>query len=332
MNGINVVILSGGVGSRLWPLSRKSRPKQYLDIFDSRSLFGLTIERNRELASKFIVVGNGENHQLSRKELNDAGVDYQEIVEAIPRNTAGAIAFAALAASEEDILLVVPSDHIIENREEYEASVSRAVELAQQGFLVTFGIKPAKPETGYGYIEADGENVKSFREKPNRETAVSFMNSGRFLWNSGMFCFKAGVFLSELQKYEPEIFNTSKKAWEKAQNGYLSLEDMEKILSKSIDYAVMEKSKLIKVVAADFGWSDLGSFESLHEYFSRNGKSPDADGNMSLGKEMPVYFLGLKNTVFVNTDDAVLILRKENAQDVKNIFEELDKQNSPLIK
>lgn len=332
MNGINVVILSGGVGSRLWPLSRKSRPKQYLDIFDSRSLFGLTIERNRELASKFIVVGNGENHQLSRKELDDAGVDYQEIVEAIPRNTAGAIAFAAFVASEDEILLVVPSDHIIENQKAYEASVSRALELAQQGFLVTFGIKPTKPETGYGYIEADGENVKSFREKPNRDTAVSFMNSGRFLWNSGMFCFKAGVFLSELQKYEPEIFNTSKKAWEKAQNGHLSLEDMDKIPSKSIDYAVMEKSKLIKVVAADFGWSDLGSFESLYEYFSRNGNPPDADGNMSLGKEMPVYFLGLKNTVFVNTDDAVLILRKENAQDVKNIFEELDKQNSPLIK
>lgn len=332
MSGINVVILSGGVGSRLWPLSRKSRPKQYLDIFGSRSLFGLTIERNRELASKFIVVGNGENHQLSRKELNDAGVDYQEIVEAIPRNTAGAIAFAALAASEDEILLVVPSDHIIENLEAYEASVSRAVELAQQGFLVTFGIKPAKPETGYGYIEADGENVISFREKPNRDTAVSFMNSGRFLWNSGMFCFKAGVFLSELQKYEPEIFHTSKKAWEKAQNGNLSLEHMEKIPSKSIDYAVMEKSKFIKVVAADFGWSDLGSFESLYEYFSRNGNPPDADGNMHIGSSRAAYFLGLTDTIFVETEDSVLILRKDSAQDVKNIFEQLDKQNSPLIK
>lgn len=331
MENLKIVILSGGVGSRLWPLSRKSRPKQYLDIFNNESLFGLALQRSIELSKDFIIVGNQDNHQLSKSELEKNSVSYQEIIEAVPRNTAAAIAFAAFAASEEDILLVTPSDHIIENVQAYQNSVNEAVALAEEGYIVTFGIKPTKPETGYGYIEANGEDVLSFREKPNKNTALSFLSAGNFLWNSGMFCFKASVLLQELKNFEPKIYDTSFSAWNKAQEGKLNKEDMMEIPSKSIDYAVMERSSKMKVVMGDFGWSDLGSFEALYDYFKRNGNSPDEAGNMYIGGNKFAKFLGLKDTILVETDDALLMLKKDNAQDVKNIYEMLDKENSILI-
>lgn len=332
INGLKIVILSGGVGSRLWPLSRKSRPKQYLDIFQGNSLFGLALQRNIELSKEFIIVGNQDNHQLSTAELEKKSVEYKEIIEAVPRNTAAAIAFAAFAALEEDILLVTPSDHIIENMEAYHECVKKAVVLAKEGNIVTFGIKPTKPETGYGYIEANGEDVLSFREKPDTGTALSFLKAGNFLWNSGMFCFKASVLLQELKNFEPQIHEAALSAWNKAQDGRLNKEDMMEIPSKSIDYAVMERSCRMKVVMGDFGWSDLGSFEALYEYFSRNGNSPDEAGNMYIGGNKFTKFLGLKNTILVETEDALLVLKKENAQDVKNIYEMLDKENSKFIK
>ena len=189
MNIVNV-ILSGGVGSRLWPLSRKSRPKQYLPIFDGKTLFQKTALRNSAFCDSVLVVGNIDNYQLSRKDLQDAGIQsYQEIIEACPRNTAAAIAFAAFACNPEDVLFVTPSDHLIKSEESYKKSVERAIALAKDGFIVTFGLKPSKPETGFGYIEADGEEVKSFREKPDLATAEEFIQKGNFYWNSGMFCF-----------------------------------------------------------------------------------------------------------------------------------------------
>ncbi len=332
MEKLKIVILSGGVGSRLWPLSRKSRPKQYLDIFNGESLFGLAVKRNIELSENFIIVGNQDNHQLSIEELENSSVSYQEIIESVPRNTAAAIAFAALAASEENILLVTPSDHIIENVQAYHNSVKEAVALAENGNIVTFGIKPTKPETGYGYIESNGEDVLSFREKPNKNTALSFLSAGNFLWNSGMFCFKASVLLQELKNFEPKIYETALLAWNNAKEGRLNNEDMLAIPSKSIDYAVMERSSKMKVVMGDFGWSDLGSFEALYDYFKRNGNSPDEAGNMYIGGNKFAKFLGLKDTILVETDDALLVLKKDNAQDVKNIYEMLDKENSKFIK
>lgn len=331
MEKLKIVILSGGVGSRLWPLSRKSRPKQYLDIFNGESLFGLVLQRNIELSENFIIVGNQDNHNLSKSELEKNAVIYQEIIEAIPRNTAAAIAFASFASSEEDILLITPSDHIIEDVQAYKNSVKEALALAEDGYIVTFGIKPTKPETGYGYIEAKGEDVLSFREKPNKNIALSFLSAGNFLWNSGMFCFKASVLLQELKNFEPKIYETALLAWNNAKEGRLNKEDMMAIPSKSIDYAVMERSSRMKVIKGDFGWSDLGSFEALYDYFKRNGNSPDEAGNMYIGGNKFAKFLGLKDTILVETDDALLVLKKENAQDVKNIYEMLDKENSKLI-
>ena len=328
---ITHVILTGGVGSRLWPLSRKSRPKQYLEIFEGKSLFEMTVERNSHLANKVMVVGNVDNHQLSGKVMKKTSTSYLNIIEATPRNTAAAIAFAAFASEPDDILIITPSDHIIDQIENYDQAINEAVSKAEEGFIVTFGVIPTKPETGYGYIEAEGNNVVSFREKPNETTAKEFIAKGNFLWNSGMFCFKASVLLEELKNFQPDVYEKSKTVWEASREGFLDFDLSMEIPSISIDYAVMERSKKIKVVPASFSWSDLGSFESVYDYLSSKGHSIDPNGNMVIGCDKHTTFLGLKNTIFVYTETANLILQKENSQDVKDIYSELEKQNSDLL-
>ncbi|MDI6046670.1 mannose-1-phosphate guanylyltransferase [Flavobacterium yafengii] len=328
---ITHVILTGGVGSRLWPLSRKSQPKQYLDLFEGKSLFEITVERNRTIADKIMVVGNIDNCHLSRQVMEKSSTPYLDIIESTPRNTAAAIAFAAFAAQPDDILIVTPSDHIIDGIEPYETAIHEAVEKASKGFIVTFGIIPTKPETGYGYIERKGDDVISFREKPNKVTATDFIAKGNFLWNSGMFCFKASVLLEELKKFYPEVYEKSKIAWDSNINGNLDLDLSLEIPSISIDYAVMERSKKIKVVSSTFTWSDLGSFESVYDYLVSKGHPVDLNGNMVIGTENYTAFVGLKNTIFVYTDTANLILQKERSQDVKNIYSELERQHSDLL-
>lgn len=325
------VILTGGVGSRLWPLSRKSRPKQYLELFEGKSLFEMTVVRNAHLVDQVMVVGNVDNCHLSRKVLEKTQTSYINIVEATPRNTAAAIAFAAFAAEPEDILIVTPSDHIIDNGDAYASAIAEAVAKAKANYIVTFGIVPTKPETGFGYIEYRGDDVLAFREKPNKTTAIDFISRGNFLWNSGMFCFKARVLLDELKAFEPEVYVKAQQAWEANQNGQLDLDLSVAIPSISIDYAVMERSKKIKVVASQFAWSDLGSFESVYDYLAAQGHPVDAQGNMVIGTDVFSTFIGLKNTIFVSTPDANLILQKEQSQDVKYIYNQLEKENSNLL-
>ena len=330
-NTVNV-ILSGGVGSRLWPLSRKTRPKQYLPIFGGHTLFQKTALRNKSFCDEVIVVGNCDNYELSRTDLANAGItNYSEIIEACPRNTAAAIAFAAFQANPEDILFVTPSDHLIQAEELYASAVSRAMQLAGEGFIVTFGLKPTKPETGYGYIESDGEEVKSFREKPDLATALSFLEQGNFYWNSGMFCFQAGVYLKELQEFEPEVFLASKEAYENLESGKLDFGLSMRIPSISVDYAVMERTKKIKVVPSLFHWSDMGSFESIYEYLGEAGHPKDDLGNMVIGTSVHTEFTGLTNTILIQTPDAILVLRKENAQDVKKVYERLEREHPELV-
>lgn len=330
-HSITHVILTGGVGSRLWPLSRKSQPKQYLDIFDGKSLFEMTVDRNRNIAGKVMVVGNIDNCHLSKNVLEKSNTEYVDIIESTPRNTAAAIAFAAFASEPDDILIVTPSDHIIGEMERYEEAIKEAVEKAANGYIVTFGIVPTKPETGYGYIERKGDNVVSFREKPNQVSARDFIAKGNFLWNSGMFCFKAGVLLEELKMYAPEVYEKSKLAWENNIDGNLDLGLSMDIPSISIDYAVMERSKKIKVVSSQFDWSDLGSFESVYDYLVSTGHPVDKNGNMVIGTNNYTAFIGLKNTIFVYTDTANLILQKDNSQDVKNVYNQLERENSDLL-
>ena len=331
MSKITNVILTGGVGSRLWPLSRKSQPKQYLEIFENKSLFQMTVERNKDVTNQVMVVGNIDNCHLSRKVMEKSGMDYIDIVESTPRNTAAAIAFAALASNPEDILIVTPSDHVIEGNDQYKSAIESAIEKAKKGAIVTFGITPTKPETGYGYIEYQKDAVISFREKPNLETAQEFISKGNFLWNSGMFCFKAGVLLDELKKFTPDVYEKSKIAWENNDEGKLDLNLSMEIPSISIDYAVMEKSDKIKVVPTKFNWSDLGAFDSVYDYLVSKGYKVDAYGNMVIGTNTFTAFLGLKNTIFIVTPTANLILQKEQSQQVKDIYSTLEKEGSDLL-
>ncbi|SKB88664.1 mannose-1-phosphate guanylyltransferase [Sphingobacterium nematocida] len=325
------VLLSGGIGSRLWPLSRKQQPKQYLDLFNGQSLFGLTVQRNAKIADEVIVVGNKDNAHLSERAMIHGGLPYRSIVEATPRNTAAAIAFAALAVNPEDILIVTPSDHMISGDEAYGSAMKAGIAKANEGFIVTFGIQPTRPETGYGYIEFHGDMVKSFREKPNQDTAEDFIERGTFLWNSGMFCFQSSVFLEELKKYEPTVYDAAKLAWESAENGKLDEELSLQIPSISVDYAVMERSKKIRVVPTEFEWSDLGSFEALYDYLVSTGYPKDENGNIVIGTDKFAGFVGLKNTIFVCTKDAFLMVQKEKSQDVKKIYNMLEKHQSKLL-
>ncbi|MFA9189314.1 mannose-1-phosphate guanylyltransferase [Flavobacterium sp. FBOR7N2.3] len=330
-NMITNVILTGGIGSRLWPLSRKSLPKQYLDLFDGESLFEKTVIRNQSFATKTIVVGNIENHKMTDTIMAKFNTTFTHIVEAVPRNTAAAIAFAAFASKPEDILLISPSDHIIEDGIFYNTALEKAIELANQDYLVTFGIKPTKPETGYGYIEFENENVIAFHEKPNFKTATTYLKKGNYFWNSGLFCFKSGKFLEELEKQEPEVYRASKKVWESNKKGFLDYELSLKIPSISIDYAVMERSKDIKVVPAHFAWSDLGSFESVYDYLVQRSYPMDANKNIVIGTLMHTTFIGVKNCILVYTADALMVLQKENSQEVKQVYQQLESIASPLL-
>jgi mannose-1-phosphate guanylyltransferase len=330
-NSITHVILTGGVGSRLWPLSRKSKPKQYLDIFDGKSLFELTVNRNSDIANKIMVVGNIDNCHLSKAILTKSNTEYVDIIESTPRNTAAAIAFAAFASEEDAILIVTPSDHIIDNMNSYEQAIEKATDLASKGFIVTFGIIPTKPEIGYGYIERKGDDVISFREKPNQITAADFIAKGNFLWNSGMFCFKSSVFLEELKRYAPKVYDKAKIAWEKSVDGVVDLEASMEIPSISVDYAVMERSKKIKVVSSEFAWSDLGSFESVYDYLVTIGHPIDKHRNMVIGTDKYTAFIGVKDTIFIYTDTAHLILQKEFSQDVKSLYGTLERENPELL-
>lgn len=331
MKVINV-ILSGGVGSRLWPLSRKSRPKQYLPIFEGETLFQKTAKRNQSFCDEILVVGNADNYALSKKDLNDSGITaYSEIIEACPRNTAAAIAFAAFAAQKEDILFVTPSDHLISSDGEYSKALSRGIQLAKEGFVVTFGLKPTHPETGFGYIESDGEEVKSFREKPDLATAQAFLDSGNFFWNSGMFCFQAGVFLEELEQFEPEVYAKAKVTFEQKKEGFLDLDFSLQIPSISVDYAVMERTRKIKVVPSSFNWTDMGSFEAIYEYYKAQNYPIDSQGNMVIGSDLTTEFVGLSHCILIMTEDAVLVLNKDKAQDVKKVYERLEREKPTLV-
>ncbi|MDM1547820.1 NTP transferase domain-containing protein [Empedobacter falsenii] len=321
------VILTGGVGSRLWPLSRKEKPKQYIDLFEGKSLFQQTIIRNKDICDELIVVGNVDNYHLSRKALKDLGIEkYHEVIEATPRNTAAAIAFAAFKAQPGDILLVSPSDHLIEDADIYRTAIEEAIELAKKGSIVTFGLQPTKPETGYGYIQIKNGDVLGFREKPNLDTAQEFLKSGDFYWNSGMFCFQANTFLNELKIHEPEVYENALKAFELSKDNILPFEVSLLIPSISVDYAVMEKTDKLQAVIGRFKWSDMGSFESIYDYLLSKKHPVDKHGNMVIGSDLHTEFLGLKKCILVITNDAILVLKKEKAQDVKNIYERIDSQ------
>lgn len=322
------LILCGGSGTRLWPLSRTLMPKQFVKLFDGKSLFQLTIERNAPMCAEQLIVSNSEQYFLALDQLEELKkFNNHYLLEPIGRNTAPAIALACMALKSDDIVLVTPSDHLIKDQKAYENAVKKAIDYAKKDFLVTFGIKPTFAETGFGYIEAHGEDVKAFHEKPDVMTATRYLEAGNYYWNSGMFCFKAGVFLAELETYASEIFLTCKHAYEHAKREEIiriGYEDMLKIPEDSIDYAVMEKSQKVKVVPSDIGWSDVGSFDALSHELDN-----DASNNFVFSHKH-VSMIDVQDLIVIDTEDALLISQKGSSQKVKEIVGELKKANLEL--
>ena len=322
------IILCGGSGTRLWPISRTLMPKQFVKLFEDRSLFQLTVQRNAQLCDQQMIVSNAEQYFLAMDQLEELGATNNHyLLEPVGRNTAPAIALACLALDPEEIVLVTPSDHRIKDQQAYAETIKQAKALAEENYLVTFGIQPAFAETGFGYIEAEGNNVKAFHEKPNASTAQRYVDAGNYYWNSGMFMFRAGVFLDELRTHAPDIFTAAQQAYDRAHHdGMIRIhhEDMLAIPEESIDYAVMERSSQVKVVPANIGWSDVGSFDALAEALPN-----DTHNNLILSNK-PVELIDIHDTIVVDTDDALLVVRKGSSQKVKAIVQRLKKEGSSL--
>lgn len=338
------ILLCGGSGTRLWPISRTLMPKQFIKLFDDRSLFQLTALRNSEICDRTFVITNIDHYYLAMDQIENLNItNFKYLLEPVGRNTAPAITLACLALDPNEVVLVTPSDHLIKDVKEYQKSVKVAKELAEQNFLVTFGIKPSSPETGFGYIESFSSDVKAFYEKPDYERAVKFLKDQNFYWNSGMFVFKAGVFLDQMKIFAPEILEACKLAFNNAKKDEFDIKidttDMQNIPQNSIDYAVMEKSDIVKMVALDASWSDLGSFDSLDEQLPKdaNGNTINSDlvqinshNNLILSSGKKIALIDVDDLTIVDTKDALLISKKSSSQKVKNVVEILKEESSEL--
>ena len=344
------VILSGGSGSRLWPLSRKLYPKQFLNLINDTTLFQDAIKRLPIEASNPLIICNEEHRFIVAEQLREINSKNKGIIlEPIGKNTAPAIAIAAmhlLNENEDPILLVLSADHLIDNNQNLIKSIRVASKIAEQGKMVALGVHPKKPETGYGYIEVNNSeknayyDILSFKEKPNLEIAKKYLQSGKHYWNSGIFIFKASIYLQELKKYEPEIFTICKKSCSKASKDldFIRLNNKEfyKCPSKSIDYAVMEKTKVGVVVPFDGGWSDIGSWQSLWNSKPKDTNNNVSEGDVSLSKVKNSFIHSsnrliavndLSEIVIIDTQDALLVSSKRSSQDVKYIVEKLKDDN-----
>jgi mannose-1-phosphate guanylyltransferase/mannose-6-phosphate isomerase len=349
------VVLSGGSGSRLWPLSRSLRPKQFLSLTGKASLFQLALERLRDLNSDGslhpIVVANDEHRFLVAEQCREIGVEpLKLILEPVARNTAPAIVVSALAAmmgGEDPLLLILPSDHLFGNPKAFLDAVELAKVEAENGFLVTFGIVPDYPETGYGYIRAvnslaSGQPmaVEQFVEKPNLETAQQYVDSGNYAWNSGMFLFKASTLLAEIALYDPAMLGACKVAWQAStldlDFSRLDKDSFVQCPAESIDYAVMEKTSKAVVVPLDAGWNDVGAWSSVWQVQAQDANGNGAYGDVILEATKNSYvhadhrlvtLLGVSDLIVVETSDAVLVANKSASQDVKKIVERLKGEN-----
>lgn len=341
------IILCGGSGTRLWPISRTLMPKQFVKLFNNKSLFQLTVQRNSKLCENQFIVSNIDQYFLALDQMQELKRENgRYLLEPLGRNTAPAIALACMDLNEDEIVLVTPSDHLIKDEIEYKKAIQKAIQFAGDNNLVTFGITPKFAETGFGYIESMNEyDVRAFHEKPDLQTATLYLNAGNYYWNSGMFCFKAGIFLGELKKYSPEIFDACDNAFKNAsKNGIIRIkqEDMTIIPEDSIDYAVMEKSNIVKVIPSNISWSDVGSFDSLFEELEKdlNGNtininhiSIDSKNNLIYGnKRKKIATIDIEDLVIIDTSDALLISKKGSSQKVKQVVEQLKIKNSELCK
>lgn len=340
------IILAGGSGSRLWPLSRELYPKQLLNLISDKSLLQSTFERLTNCMQKdeILSITNTKHSANVRMQLAQQTENPKVLSEPVSKNTAPAIALATKyimqETGEDPVILVVPSDHLIQDKEHFLSTVKKGEKLAEEGYIVTFGIKPNYPETGYGYINTlkpldIGFKVKEFVEKPNLETAEKYLKAGTYYWNSGIFMFKASTMLAEIEKNAPEIAKIAQNV-DFTKSSDIPFVEFDKMPSISIDYAVMEKSDKIALVALESDWNDLGSWQSIYDVSKK-----DENNNVFIGhvidegsKNSFVYAssklvttIGLEDTVIVETEDAILACKKDRTQDVKHIYETLKKQN-----
>lgn len=346
------VVLAGGTGSRLWPKSRAALPKQFLSLTSDDTMLQDTITRLQGTKAQSPIFICNEAHrflvaeQLRQKNIPHGGI----LLEPVGRNTAPAIALAALHATlngEDPILLVLAADHLIKDLSTFHGAIEKAERLAESGKLVTFGIVPDQPHTGYGYIKSgaslsDGFEVADFVEKPAMETAEKYVSSGDYYWNSGMFMFKASRYLEELEKYNPEMLDICKRAIDTEAHDLdfirVDYEIFATCKDDSIDYAVMEKTDSAAMVPLDAGWSDVGSWTSLWETADK-----DESGNVSVGdtilenttnsyinaEQRLVSVIGLENVIVVETKDAVMVAHKDDAQSIKNVVNKLKAEKRP---
>ncbi len=362
---MKVIILAGGSGTRLFPLSRKKYPKQFLKINDEKSLFQKTIERVLSTANpqNIIIVTNKNfefhiRNQLSELLGNSISKLINIIFEPIGKNTAPAIALAAkfalekLKVHEDEVLFISPSDHIISPVEKFAEYMKKAEKIAKEGYIVTFGIRPTKPEIGYGYIEADSAlsltktnhnspltnptvyKVKQFHEKPDLETAKEYLAKGNYYWNSGMFAFTVKTIFEELEKHAPEIYK-------KVENSTFEevLENFESMPNISIDYAIMEKTDKAVVLPLDIFWSDLGSWDAFYEVKEKDNYNnvkigqvidTDTQNSLLLSSNRIIATVSVKDLIIVETDDVVLIAKKGESQKVREVVKKLEKH--PILK
>jgi mannose-1-phosphate guanylyltransferase/mannose-6-phosphate isomerase len=346
------VILSGGAGTRLWPVSRKAHPKPFMKLVDGETLAEKTFKRGLRVAGDApVLTVTSRDYYFYTRDLYDELVGEEHahpfLLEPVGRNTAPAIAMAAhyLAAKlgDDTCMLVMPADHLIRNEELFASAVNEAAALASRGFLVTFGVHPTHPETGFGYIRrgerivnSAGSRVAAFVEKPDAATAAEYVDSGQYEWNSGMFCFTVGGYLEALEQHAAEVHDCARSCWEAMdtfrQPLEIPLEEFAACPSISVDYAVMEHADNCAVVTGDFGWSDIGSWKAISDLYSSDESGNRIQGKAVMvetrdcfvqGERRLVAAVGVNNLVIVDTGDAVLVADREKAQDVKQVVNHL---------
>ena len=338
------VILSGGSGTRLWPLSRRLYPKQFLSLLNKNSLFQDTITRLPEGTSSPLIICNEEHRFIVAEQLRQIKSKSKGIIlEPIGKNTAPAISIAAMSllnGKDDPTLLVLSADHLIEDNKKFNDSIQLASKIADKGKLVTLGIKPYKPETGYGYIETDNSitnkyyDIISFTEKPNQKKAEKYLKLGNYYWNSGIFMFKASSYLKELEKYESEIYNICKKSLNNSTKDFdfirIDNEEFQRCPDKSIDYAVMEKTMNGVVVPFDGIWNDIGSWEALWHSKSKDNNNNVSEGDVIINKVQNSFIRSTNRLVSVNnvsdliiidTLDALLVSSMSSSQEIKYIVQ-----------
>ena len=349
------VIMAGGSGTRLWPLSRGSYPKQFLKLVGDTTMLQQTYERAKEFTTENpIVICNEEHRFIAAEQLRLSGVKNPTLIlEPMGRNTAPAIALAAnyIIQDEDAVMVVLSADHYIEDTQELVNQVLKASDAAVTGGMVTFGITPTQPETGYGYIKKSAEEVvgifdiEKFVEKPNAKSAQEYLDSGEYLWNSGMFVFTANAYLSELNQHRGDIADACQKAMDQAEVDMSFIRPNEKQFSQcadeSIDYAVMEKTSKAQVIPLTAGWSDIGAWSSLWDISEKTADDNAIEGDVISVDSKDCYvhshekltsILGLDNIVVVDTKDALLVANKDRVQDIKKIVNEIKENHAPLAK